>query len=1080
MQEIPPQPVDFEAKLPVCYSTEIRFGKNRARQLLDFPEKARIDLDANPAVVIKRDGTRIPLIRSAIEEIQPHSRYLRIPSNGLQHPLLTPIDALGQVFWDGDLSCFSPSIIRQTWVNSINYKLGDKNTGQPGLRLPQLGALHSVLGYWTTGTMQPATVVMPTGTGKTETMIALLVAAQPERLLVIVPSDVLRTQIAQKFETFGVLQQYGVINPNALRPVVGQLKQAFPSPETAKEFCENCNVIVATPSALFASASDAMSEVLASCSHLVVDEAHHVEANTWRKLRDAFSEKPVLQFTATPFREDGRRIAGQIIYAFPLRQAQKLHYFSTINYLPVSDFKSLDRTIAREAINRLRMDIEAGFDHILMARVKRIGRADEILEMYDELAPDLAPVILHSSLTTHMRRESLDAIRKRNSRIIICVDMLGEGFDLPNLKIAAIHDAHKSLGITLQFIGRFARSGDPTIGIATIVTGKPEGHYDENLRKLYSEEPDWNLIVRDLSEMAVGREQGVSEFDAEFTSLPEDVSIQNISLKMSTVIYRTKCEIWNPQAIYDYFPEEFLFTTPIAINEKSRVAWFILEIRTPVVWGELETIYDVRYDFHAIYWDEINKLLYVNGSNTESVYDNVAKVVCGEDVELIKGEAVYRAMAGINRLVPTNVGLLDVRNRSRRFSMHVGADVIEGFPVAEAQTKTKTNIFANGYENGIRVSIGGSLKGRLWSYRVASSIKDWVDWCNLVGKKVTDESINTDNVMKGFIRPQTLEERPPYVAIGVEWSWELFTNTSDEVRVRHDGSEWPLLDTDLRISNFTNSGNIRFLVYTPEWQAEYEANFLGGRMNFRALGDEIFVVTQRSQISLSEYLSKHGLTILLEQDGTIVPPGLLLKPNRELPPFEVSKIVTLDWAGIDIKKESQGPNRDADSIQAKAIEYINSLSNWDLVIDDDGSGEIADIVALKAEGESLKIYLVHCKYSSEKGPGGRVEDLYEVCGQAQKSVAWRKNLETLFRNLIRREKNRQSKYGRSGVLVGNPVILLELQEKSRFLRPDLSIFIAQPGVSKERISPQQLELLGSTDVYIHEVANASFFAICSK
>ena len=28
------------------------------------------------------------------------------------------------------------------------------------------------------------------------------------------------------------------------------------------------------------------------------------------------------------------------------------------------------------------------------------------------------------------------------------------------------------------------------------------------------------------------------------------------------------------------------------------------------------------------------------------------------------------------------------------FSLHVGADVSEGFPVAEAQSKTKTNIFA--------------------------------------------------------------------------------------------------------------------------------------------------------------------------------------------------------------------------------------------------------------------------------------------------------------------------------------------------------------------------------------------------
>lgn len=35
--------------------------------------------------------------------------------------------------------------------------------------------------------------------------------------------------------------------------------------------------------------------------------------------------------------------------------------------------------------------------------------------------------------------------------------MLGEGFDLPELKIAAFHDVRKSLPITLQLIGRFTR-----------------------------------------------------------------------------------------------------------------------------------------------------------------------------------------------------------------------------------------------------------------------------------------------------------------------------------------------------------------------------------------------------------------------------------------------------------------------------------------------------------------------------------------------------------------------------------------------------------------------------------------------
>jgi len=113
-----------------------------------------------------------------------------------------------------------PSAVLDSYQDAITYNKGTKE--KLGLRSPQLGALHAVLGYWTTKRTRPATVVMPTGTSKTETMLALLVAARIERLLVLVPSDALREQIASKFETLGVLQESGIVTPNALRPVVGR------------------------------------------------------------------------------------------------------------------------------------------------------------------------------------------------------------------------------------------------------------------------------------------------------------------------------------------------------------------------------------------------------------------------------------------------------------------------------------------------------------------------------------------------------------------------------------------------------------------------------------------------------------------------------------------------------------------------------------------------------------------------------------------------------------------------------------------------------------------------------------------
>jgi superfamily II DNA or RNA helicase len=166
------------------------------------------------------------------------------------------------------------------------------------LRPPQLGALHAVLAHWTTRSSVPATVVVPTGTAKTETMLALLASAGPERLLVVVPSDALRAQTAAKFETFGVLQDFGVVAAGALRPVVGQVHHRFETAEAARGFAALCNVVIATPAALDAAPAEVRQALLDACSHPFVDEAHHIAATTWRSIRDAFGGRPVVQFTA--------------------------------------------------------------------------------------------------------------------------------------------------------------------------------------------------------------------------------------------------------------------------------------------------------------------------------------------------------------------------------------------------------------------------------------------------------------------------------------------------------------------------------------------------------------------------------------------------------------------------------------------------------------------------------------------------------------------------------------------------------------------------------------------------------------
>ena len=103
---------------------------------------------------------------------------------------------------------------------------------------------------------------------------------------------------------------------------------------------------------------------------------------------------------------------------------------------------------------------------MLMARVQSIPRAEAILEIYEDIAGDLTPVRIDSKLSKTRQQEAFALVEDRASRVIVCVDMLGEGFDLPALKVAAIHDPHKSLAVTLQFVGRFARVGGEELGNA--------------------------------------------------------------------------------------------------------------------------------------------------------------------------------------------------------------------------------------------------------------------------------------------------------------------------------------------------------------------------------------------------------------------------------------------------------------------------------------------------------------------------------------------------------------------------------------------------------------------------------------
>lgn len=182
---------------------------------------------------------------------------------------------------------------------------------------------------------------------------------------------------------------------------------------------------------------------------------------------------------------------------------------------------------------------------------------------YTRLFPEFTPVVIHTGIAPSEREKRLEAIRSRKSRILICVDMFGEGFDLPQLKIAALHDKHKSLAITLQFVGRFTRDFVKDVGDASGVANVADETISDALRNLYAEDSDWNFLLTMLSEAATGRARKRNEVLAGFTGSMPEIPLQVLLPRMSAVVYRTTLDPWQPMKVADVISGAKLHAGPV-------------------------------------------------------------------------------------------------------------------------------------------------------------------------------------------------------------------------------------------------------------------------------------------------------------------------------------------------------------------------------------------------------------------------------------------------------------------------------------------------------------------------------------
>ncbi|HDR4709775.1 TPA: DEAD/DEAH box helicase family protein [Bacillus paranthracis] len=978
----------------------------------------------------------------------------------------------------------SPKVLIDSWKEGIRETVA-RDDSEVGLRAPQFGALCAMRSHWTVSN-SAATIVMPTGTGKTETMLATIVTERISKTLIVVPSDLLRSQIYEKAKGFGILYSIGMLDNSVLPPNVFLYGQGIKDPKEFKRRIKEANIIVTTMALASRMSKEYLSFLSETIDVLFVDEAHHISSKTWSTFKSHFSNSKIMQFTATPFREDGKKVDGTILYNFPLRLAQKQGYFKKIEFVPIEEFdeKKNDKSIAEKAIEILEQDIKQGYQHILLVRANTVERAQELYEkIYIKFYRRYNPVLVTNIQSAKEIKENIQALRDCSAKIVVCVDMFGEGIDIPNLKIAAIHDKYKSIPITLQFIGRFARSKEG-LGTAKLITNVADEDIADALQDLYEKDADWNHLLSRKSNEYIDREIELQKFIGGFNIMSvEDINLIHMKPKVSMRAYHVKDSRWNWRNWEKEFNSDIC---KCFINEDEKVLVIVEPREVGVRWTTQQNLNDIQWNFYVIYWNVHKKVAFLNASDVSKGY-RLLKSIFPSGVNIIKSEQVFKCLHGINRLSLGTVGLNSGIDGPVRYKMFAGIDIADGIAESNKINCYKSNIFGNGYDGNGKTSIGCSYKGTIWS-RWIESIDYWKEWCDKILEKLLNPSIDVKDIMEGVLIPKVIKSIPQRHPYRIDWPDDLEFETERKIVLSNISGEYNICDVAITLDEVQLvKDKIYFSVKNEFFNEKLYLQIEGDQFVFHSEGDVTTEIRfgNKSSILLTDYFNENPPTIWFVNGDSIQGNILIGLQKDRVTKFPSNSIYSWDWDAlkVNIQVESQYKNgtysKRKNSIQYNVIKELDKTGNYSIIFDDDDAGEIADIVTIAERDKSVQIKFFHCKYAHGKNAGKRVNDLYEVCGQADKSVFWKQNIIGMIERMIYRERERIKKNRPSRFEKGDVLTLNKIRNKLLIQPAELQIIIVQPGVKGTELTNDMHSILSTSYSYCMDTFSVPLKLICT-
>lgn len=950
-------------------------------------------------------------------------------------------------------------------------------TPNQGFRAGQLGALHAVLAHFSVHD-DPAIVCLPTGYGKTSVMMALPLLMAPSRVLVVEPSNALRKQVSSHFRELSTLRRIGAIaqtvpNPSVLR------HESRPETEADWVALAGHDVVVSTPGSSSPSVAPGSPRDLFDL--VIYDEAHHAPAKTWEAFLEHYNGARFVFLTATPFRRDGRVIPGKLVYRYPVMRAVNEGAFHPVAFraAPVEnilDDDHVDKVIAETAVNQLRADTQAGFDHRLFVRAATINAARALVQIYQDLGVDVEAV--SSKLSKRMQDDCERRLVSGELQGIVCVDMFGEGYDFAKLKVAALHAPHRSLVPTIQFIGRFSRV-DATTGQATLIA--PLSRVQDATGSLLREGVDLARMIDEAAQAELaggaGEQAMLERLHVKRLTESDYEAVSPLVLQLYAHVRVFRClEVPDFSLIGETIGRELRVVKQWS-SEDGTISLILTADENPPNWATSDALVNVRHDAFLLIYFPGSQLCYIGSTRRrEKIYLGLMDNVCDKNYRTLSYEETSRARAGLQSVRFYNVGLKNTtfNSQGETYRTLTGPAAERAVTTGDGRAYAQGHFFGSGIDGNEIETIGASSSSRIWSNQ-RLTVADFLNWAERLNGRLVGTAPFAETHLD-IIRAATTLRRLPDVVIAATWSKTGF-KSNPRVRCRPAPAapviyrrltEWELTSFESR----PGEHELRFTIISEEVAVRMRFTLGQGRM-VSLLDDEPAVVDVESAVDswmpLSDWLCDHPPLFYAADKSSFEGMNLMAAPQLQVAALAPDDAEALDWTGCDLTVEFV-PNNGTPEARRKRQElagqltvqehlerHLLALPNLVALFYDHRTGEAADYITVSsAPTGDVDVALYHCKGAGGPPGGGRVSDVYEVAGQLVKSVFYC-DVGTLLAHMEDRMDRRHLSPSR--FVRGDLQTLREVLGNVRATKLGFTVVGVQPGIRRSLVGPHLADLM---------------------